>query len=333
MRRGWCVVPLLLALAACNGQQPDAKAGDAGAQADRVRVTGELLSANSYYFGPPAIPDMWNYTIAFMAPDGQVVHKGMPILKFDTQELMTKIRDKSNALNEKQKELERTRIVAREGISDLGLKVEEAKAALDKARLKADIPEKLLARRDYQENKLLREHAELEYARSQEELKREKVVQATEIEILQREAGVLQVEVQQLQSSIDSMTIKAPDEGVVIHATDRHQNKLAVGDNVWMGRRVLEFPNLRQLEAHLEIPERESARVKVGQAVHFKLDAAPDQVFMGRIEERASVIHTRSTTQPDKVFDAKVSLSNPNTELMRPGMSINADILVGSERP
>ena len=53
--------------------------------------------------------------------DGMPVEAGRPLLRFDTQELMTKLRDKRNALNEKQKELERTRIVAKETVAELSL--------------------------------------------------------------------------------------------------------------------------------------------------------------------------------------------------------------------
>lgn len=291
-------------------------------------MTGELRSSQSYYFGPPSIPDMWNYTIAFMAPDGDEVEHGTVILRFDGQELMTRMRDKSNALNEKQKELEKARIIARETLAEARLAVEESRATLDKARLKADIPAELLASRDYRENQIQLQLAELDHALRQQEVIREQDIQRTEVEILEREVNVLQAEVTSLQGSIDSMAVKAPGAGVVIHASDRRQGKLAVGDNVWMGRRVLEFPDLSKLQAHLEIPERESARIRVGQSVRFELDAVPDRQFQGRIIELASVIHTRSLNQPEKVFDATVVLDNADTELMRPGMSVKAEILV-----
>jgi multidrug resistance efflux pump len=317
-----------LLLGACSPAPEEISGGEANAEI--ISVTGELRSANSFYFGPPAVADVWNYTIAYMAPDGQVVQAGRPILRFDTQELMTKLRDKNNQLNEKQKELERVRIVARETLAEQGLAVEQAKADLDRARLKADIPAQLLAARDYQENQLLLERGELEFALRQEELVKERAIQATEVTILEREVGVLELEAQKLQASIQSMSIMAPGTGVVIHVRDRRNNKMEVGDNVWGGRRVIEFPDLEKLEAHVEIPERESARVKVGQQVRFALDAAPDRVFEGEIVARASVIHTRSTNQPDKVFDVTVRLDNPDPELMRPGMNVNAEILVGA---
>ncbi len=317
---------LIFFLAACQPGAVDG--GKDAAIAGGVRVTGELRSSQSYYFGPPSIPDMWNYTIAYMAPDGEEVKEGTVILRFDGQELMTRMRDKSNALNEKQKELEKARIVARETLAEARLAVEESRAALDKARLKAEIPAELLANRDYRENQILLQLAELDYELRQQEVLKDEDIQRTEVEILEREVDVLQAEVASLQGSIDSMAVKAPGDGVVIHATDRRQGKLAVGDNVWMGRRVLEFPDLAKLQAHLEIPERESARIKVGQAVRFALDAVPDRQFRGEIVELASVIHTRSINQPEKVFDATVVLEQADTELMRPGMSVKAEILV-----
>jgi HlyD family secretion protein len=326
------LLSIVLLVTLLSGCQTDG-ATEAGAVAgsSAVKVTGELRSSQSYYFGPPSIPDMWNYTIAFMAPDGEEVQQGTVILRFDGQELMTRMRDKSNALNEKQKELEKARIVARETLAEARLAVEESKAALDKAILKADIPAELLANRDYRENQILLELARLDYALRQEEVLKEQDIQRTEVEILEREVSLLQAEVDSLQGSIDTMAVKAPGNGVVIHATDRRQGKLAVGDTVWMGRRILEFPDLTKLQAHLEIPERESARIKVGQSVRFSLDAVPDRQFFGEIVDLASVIHTRSINQPEKVFDATVVLDNADAELMRPGMSVKAEILMNSD--
>mgnify|MGYP003339998809 CR=1 FL=1 len=319
-----CVMASMLG--ACQGVERDQLNIDE-VLIDGVQVTGELQSANSRYFGPPDIPDMWNYTISFMAPDGAEVGPGTPLLRFDSQELMIKLRDKRNSLNEKHKELEKQLILGREQLAELSLMVEEARAALDKAELKADIPADLLAQRDYRENQLIYELAGITLSLRAEELEREEQIQNTEAEILNREIGVLQAEVNQLQGSISSMTIKAPAQGVVIHATDRRNNKHTVGDNVWMGRRVIEFPDLSELQLYLEIPERESARIRVGQSVHFTLDAIPDRSFSGSITELASVVHTRSRNQPAKVFDAIVSLDQPELGLMRPGMSVNATIV------
>jgi multidrug resistance efflux pump len=319
------VVFLSLLIAACGGE-PSGSAGPQRDDRNIVRVTGELRSANSHFFAPPVITDQWRFTIAFMAPDGSTVKKGMPVLKFDAQDLSTKLRDKNSNLNEKQKELKKQRIISREQIAEVRLALEEAKALRDKAALKADIPESLLASREFRENQLILQQAGLNLELREKELEKEIAIQDIEEEILEREINILSAETSRLQQSIDSMTILAPGDGVAIHATGRHNTKPSVGDNVHRGRRVMEFPDLEQLEVYLEIPERESARVAVGQEVSFHLDAAPDRQFTGRIVELASVIHSKSINQPARVFDATVSLQNPDPELMRPGMSVSAEI-------
>lgn len=321
---------ILVMLGAC-AQQDNESAAMAAESREMVKVTGEIESASSAFFGPPAVPNIWQYTISFMAKEGRKVKAGTPILKFDPQELMTQLRDKSNALNEKQKQLEKQEIVSREVIAELKLKQQEAVADLDKARLKADIPVELLANRDYQENKLILKQAELTLQLRSEELQKERRVQDTEITILKREIAVLDGEVAQFQGSVDSMTVKAAGEGVVIHTVDRRNNKHEVGDNVWMGRRVMELPDLSQLQVHLEVPERESARITVGQSVKFVIDAAPDNQFYGEIIELASVIHTKSRNQPARVFDATVSMQSPDLTIMRPGMSVSAEIYLEKE--
>ena len=327
------LILLSLLIAAC-GAEISGSAGSKPDDQNLVRVTGELRSANSRFFAPPRVSDKWQFTIAFMAPDGSIVKKGMPLLKFDTQELSTKLRDKNSNLNEKQKELQKQRIVSRDRVAEVRLALEEAKAARDKAALKADIPESLLASREYRENQLILQQAELNLELRKKELEKEIAIQALEEEILERDINVLAAEIDRLQQSIDAMTIIAPGDGVAIHAPGRHNSKPSVGDNVYRGRRVIEFPDLEQLEVYLEIPERESALVAVGQEVHFYLDAVPDRQFAGRIVELASVIHSKSINQPARVFDATVSLLKPDPELMRPGMSVSAEIRVpGKDGP
>jgi len=330
MKHFFCFLSAAMVLTGGCSSDHDAGAPDNMVVRDIVRVTGEIESANSAFFGPPTVPDIWQYTISFMAPEGHVVKAGTPILKFDPQELMTKLRDQRNALNEKQKQLEKQEIVAREVMAELRLKKQEAIADLDKAKLKADIPIELLASRDYREYKLLLKQAELARGLTEQNLEKEQRVQDTEIDILKREIAVLKGEVAQFQGSIDSMTIRAAGPGVVIYTVGRHSNKKEVGDSVWMGRRVMELPDLSKLQVHLEVPERESARIAVGQTVKFVVDAAPDQQFFGEIIELASVIHTKSPKQPARVFDATVSMQNPDSSIMRPGMSVTAEIRLDS---
>ena len=324
--RLFLVVGFAAGLAACEIDSRDTtNVGSDPLQ--RIKVTGEVRSANSVYLYPPFTPGVYAFTIVHMGADGTWVKKGQPVLRFDTQEINRKILTSSNSLNEKEKELQKRNIMTREQLAEGRLLVEEARADAGKAALKADIPDTLLANREYRENQLLLNQARLTLALREAELREEAVIQATEARILAREINILKTDVEEMQKGVDAMTFRAPMDGVLIHWLDHNGNKKVVGDRIWIGQRAMEIADLRQLELQIEIPERDSARVAIGQPVSFTLDAAPNKAFHGKITEVASVVHTKSMNQPP-ILDATVALIDPDPQLMRPGMSVNAEIRV-----
>jgi multidrug efflux pump subunit AcrA (membrane-fusion protein) len=185
----------------------------------------------------------------------------------------------------------------------------------------------LLANREYRENQLLLNQARLTLALREAELREEAVIQETETRILAREITILKTDIEEMQRGADAMTFRASMDGVLIHSLDHSGNRKVEGDESHVGQRVMEIADLRQLELHIEIPERDSARVAIGQPVSFALDAAPNKAFHGKITEVASVVHTKSMNQPP-ILDATVALIDPDPQLMRPGMSVNAEIRV-----
>ena len=61
----WLLAALVLTGCKLDGGDDAVTSGDVSDVV--VNVTGELRSANSRYFGPPAIPDIWNYTISYLS--------------------------------------------------------------------------------------------------------------------------------------------------------------------------------------------------------------------------------------------------------------------------
>ena len=181
--------------------------------------------------------------------------------------------------------------MTREQLAEGRLLVEEARADVGKAALKADIPDTLLANREYRENQLLLNKARLTLALREAELREEAVIQTTEARILAREVNILKTDIEEMQWGVDAMSFGAPMDGVVIHSLDHNGNKKVAGDNSYRGQRVMEIADMHQLELHIEIPERDSARVATGQSVSFTLDAAPNRAFHGKITEVASVVN------------------------------------------
>ncbi len=59
-----------------------------------VEIEGSLQSRNSSYLNPPAVPEMWDYKISFLAPEGNEVEPGTPVLGFDVTELDRRLRER-----------------------------------------------------------------------------------------------------------------------------------------------------------------------------------------------------------------------------------------------
>lgn len=321
----------VLIVSACevdSGSQTSAVGPGGGSGS--IKVVGEIVSAAPRKYGPPAIPDIWQYTISFMEPDGARVTKGQVVAQFDVQELEGRLLELANALNEKEKELASRELLARERLSELALRVEEARAAAGRAALKADIPESLLANRDYRANQLMLEHARLALAQQEAEVLQEQRIQETEIAILAREISRIREEAASLQDSLESMSIRAPEDAMVIHSLDHAGNRLSVGDNVWGGRSVVEFPDLEHLELLLQVPERILPEIAAGQAASFTVGATSDKVFDGVVRRIGSIVRAHSFTRPAKVIDVWVEISQPDAELMRPGMSVEVELRGGT---
>ncbi len=58
-------------------------------------VTGALASLSSESLGPPPLPDIWDFKISMLAPEGADVKKGQPVLGFDTTELQRRLEEKT----------------------------------------------------------------------------------------------------------------------------------------------------------------------------------------------------------------------------------------------
>ncbi|TDR23821.1 HlyD family secretion protein [Marinicella litoralis] len=290
-------------------------------------ANGELKAVETDSYSPPKVRRIWQYTIAFMAPDGSQVNPGQPVLMFKTDQLKERLMDRQGELNVKKSELKNTEVGKVETLQNKDLAIEEKKMLLDKAQRKAELPSSVIAQNEYQENQLNYELAKLEYQHAIDDRRLNEERLKTEIQILDANIAKLTAEVEELNNSIKSMRIMSKRKGIVMHQTDHNNNKFAIGDSVWGGARVTEVADLDQIIAKLEIKENDMSRVAEGQKVKFVLDAYPDLEFNGVIESLSKVVRTKSKNQPSKILDAEVSIDDLNLDIMRPGMSIKATIL------
>src|SRR5690606_37086582 len=109
-----------------------------------------------------------------------------------------------------------------------------------------------------------------------------------------------------------------PQAGVVTALNARH------GMFVTPNMEVMSLADLSSLWLLVEVPERQSSWVAVGQVVELRLPALPGAVFEGRIDYLYPGLNARTRT-----LRARVQLDNPG-ERFRPDMFANVRILAGT---
>jgi len=292
-----------------------------------VEATGQLVSADTVILMPPVVKNTWNFTIAFMAPEGSQAMPGMPVLAFDDKQQRDLLQNRRGELEEKRREAERTTLTAAQRAKDDELELARLQSDAERARRKAEQPAEGLASLEYRKLQLDRERADASLSLLQRKLVLGERARRLEGELLQSEIQRLSLEVQRLEGEIERLKIPAPRAGLVIHRTDWENNKLSVGQQVWLGQEVMEIPDLGRMRARVQVPEREAASIAVGQPVRISLEAARNRVFAGRVASLGRVFRSKSSSQPAVVFDTEIEILDPDPELMRPGMAVTAQIV------
>jgi HlyD family secretion protein len=318
----------LLALAVCLWLVAGRASASAGGDWVEVRrddlvigvpVSGTLASVQSVRIGPPQIQDVWDYKIAFMAPEGMQVRTGQPVLGFDTSELERELLDKMAERDSAQKELEKRQTNLEIARRDQELQLAEAEARQRKAQLKVDVPSELVASKELAQSREDLALATREIAYLKNRLRLQNLQGGTETAALANTRDRAANRVREMEDAIRRMTVPAPRDGTVVYVAER-QEKKKVGDSAWRGQSVLEIPDLRSMRAEGEVDEADAGRLAVGQRVSLRLDAHPDDVFTGRVRSIGGAVQSKSEINPLKVVKLEISLDRTDSQRMRPGM-------------
>ncbi len=314
-----------------RGSAPDALWADA-ARGDlvlSVEVNGTLEAVSSAPIGPPQVPDVFDFKIAMMAPEGKDVPAGAPVLGFDTSELDRKFLEKkaeSESAGKRIEKKEKDSQIARENDD---LRLAEATSRWKKASLELEVPEDLVKSQQLRESRLNYEDAQREMEFIDVKLKAVRHADEVSLAALHALKDAADRRVREIQAAIDAMTVKAPRAGTVVYATSWRDEKKKVGDSAWRGERILEIPDLAAMKGIGEVDESDAGKITVGQKVRFRLEAHPDIEFTGKIASIWSTVQRKSWRSPMKIVKLEVVLDATDSRKMRPGMRFRGVIETG----
>ena len=248
---------------------------------------------------PPATRGVWEYKIAHMAPEGEEVAAGTPVLSFDASQLERRLVELQAAFESAREELEKKTVSRALRQRDDELRLAEAHGKLEKARLKLDRPEGLAAANETRTLELDRELAGREITYIEERRRFLDEADATELLVLREERDRSRARVQELEEVIERMSLEAPRGGTIVYVTNRSGEKKRVGDTVWRREKVLAIPDLSEMAAEGRVEESDSGRIAEGQRVELRLDAYPEVTFTGTVRKIGKTVLPRTRNSPN----------------------------------
>lgn len=299
----------------------------------KVKAQGTLESADPVAVSPPPIWRQWDFTITYMAPEGKEIEAGQPAVGFDTKRQRDDMQVQSSELAAARKELEKIVLEEQEKLDQLKLDQADVEVELGKARRKLEVPENLLARNDLAKARYGLEQSQKKAALNRDLVTVQEANLTARVEAAKAKVKQLEARLQETQTAMRMLTVPASRPGFVVYIPDWNNKKQTIGSNVWAGQPILEIADLSKMRVAAVVPEPDAGKVRVGQPVEVRLAASPDRLFRGKVQTLGRIFRTKSWDKPSIVFDATISIDDPDPALMRPGMAADVVILATTDHP
>ena len=124
----------------------------------------------------------------------------------------------------------------------------------------------------------------------------------------------LEISLRDAERQLSYAEVRAPIAGVVT------RRLVDLGDTVQSNDHLFDLVDLGSMQADIFVPEREVARLKVGQAARLRPQAPGSKVSQGRIKRILPVVDPKSGT-------VKVTLHVPSEPGLLPGMYVEVELV------
>lgn len=166
-------------------------------------------------------------------------------------------------------------------------------------------------------------------AQFEAELEAAKLTHSVEVNKLER-----------LQRQIAACTLVAPQAGEVVYANQqsRRSEPVVIEEGVTVRERqaIINLPDLTHMKVDARIHESKISQIRIGQRAIIRVDAFPDEVYMGEIVTVSSVPLPGSWPNLDlKEYEAEIRITGDaeHVSKLKPGLTAGIEIIVGETRP
>jgi len=324
-------VLIAVSLRVRSSRVESARGSSAARTAEAVlRLNGSTEAVTTRSIVAPMISgeSVGTLTVTRLAPGGTRVHEGDLIVEFDRQALMRQYMDKQAEYADfanKTSEAQAKEIADRaKDEADM----EQAESALSKAQLeiqKVDLLSKIDAEKA--QEALEEAKATLEQLRTTFDLKRQAAQAGIRLLEIQRDRSKQVMEHAQADAAL--MQIHSPINGIVVLNTIWKQGKMGEvqeGDQVRSGIGFMQVVDPSAMQVRTVVNQEDILRLRSGLSARIHLDAYPELLFNGRLEEMAPIGRNGDFSSKLRAFAVVFSIDGNDTRLM-PDLSAAVDVI------
>jgi len=294
-----------------------------------IRLTGTTEAVHLRAITVPLLSGEYvaQLTITHLISGGSHVKKGDLLAEFDSQAQMREFVDKQSEYEKLANQVLEEQAKENAARAKDETELIQAESSLSKAELEMQKVE-LLSRIDAEkaQEALDEAKATLQQLRETFDLKR-KAAQ-TGIRVLEIQRDRAQQVMQHAQTNADVMQIRSPMDGVVVLDTIMQENgmrEVQEGDQINPGVSFLEVIDPSSMQVRASVNQEDFLSLQIGQPAKIHLDAYPDLVFPGRLEEIAPIARSGYFSSKLRTFAVLFSITGSDGRLM-PDLSAGVDI-------
>jgi multidrug efflux pump subunit AcrA (membrane-fusion protein) len=298
-----------------------------------IRTRGQIQAGRSVPIYAPVAQDL---RISWMAPTGEIVTEGQPMIRFDSSSA-------ERDLVQRRAVLERADASLEQAIAEARISTEHDAREMIDATLNVEIAElrtadsefvgRIEAERDLIDLGL----AEQNLRQLEAEIEQRAVSSESRIASLGRQVEDAQAEVDVIERRMARMEILAPLTGFAIYS--RNNSSLAsalggaqpqpfrVGDQVSGGMNLAVIPDLTSLMIDVTVEEIDRGRMHETDEVIIRVDALPELTIETELTQ-ISPLAEMSLDRRGRSFHARAFLGESVDDRLRPGMNGNMDVVI-----
>lgn len=301
-----------------------ANAATAATAAAELAIEGEIASRVALPISPPPIPEVYQFTLSRLAPEGSMVRTGQPIATFDANQIASQLATALSALKEKQSALAKTRLENAERERSAALAIAEAQSNYERAQRKATQPKELIRRVDYDKLVIERDLAERLAALAVRQGDAQQRARKAEVAGLLGEIGKHEDAIALLTKGQSELTVKAARDGIVMYRKQFNGEKFVVGSQVWKGLSVATLADPAQLIVRAKVPEVQAAAIQIGQGARVTVPGA-NTTLAAKVSGLGHTYHGKSQSQPIVVLDIELEFESAPKGL-KPGAAVQVSL-------